>query len=164
VSCLAFVPGSWLRRLVAGRPEGQPAGRVLYDGACPVCRASMALVMAADPDHVVAPVDLNGVDVVSVHPSLTREACLTAMHLVGRDGRVWAGFDAVVRLGLWLPLFWPMGWIGSIPGMALPGRALYNGIASRRRREGPCSDETCSLHRPSRSPDRVHPGPLEPRP
>ena len=39
---LAFVSGPWLRSLVAGRDVDQPAGRVLYDGACPRCRASMA--------------------------------------------------------------------------------------------------------------------------
>ena len=44
---LAFVPGSWLRRLVAD-PD-RPGLRVLFDGACPRCRSSMAMVTAADP-------------------------------------------------------------------------------------------------------------------
>ena len=47
---LAFVPGSWLRGLVAD-PD-RPALRVLFDGACPRCRSSMALVTAADPGGV----------------------------------------------------------------------------------------------------------------
>src|SRR6185312_6784341 len=68
---LAFVSGPWLRSLVTGLR--QPWGRVLYDGACPRCRASMALIGAADPDHVIEPVDLTAVDVSAVHPSLTKE-------------------------------------------------------------------------------------------
>ena len=106
---LAFVSGPWLRSLVAGRDADQPAVRVLYDGACPYCRKSMALLTAADPDHVVEPVDLTAVNVATIHPSLTREACLKAMHVVRRDGRVAAGFDAVALLARWLPLFWPLG-------------------------------------------------------
>jgi Vitamin K-dependent gamma-carboxylase len=43
---LAFVPGSWLRSLATG--GAAPALRILYDGACPRCRASVALVSAAD--------------------------------------------------------------------------------------------------------------------
>ena len=58
---LAFVSGAWLRGLATG--PSQPALRVLYDGACPRCRASMALITAADPDHVIEPVDLTTVDV-----------------------------------------------------------------------------------------------------
>ena len=58
---LAFVSGAWLRSLVTGRE--QPAVRVLFDGACPRCRASMALATAADPDRVVDPIDLTAVDV-----------------------------------------------------------------------------------------------------
>ena len=38
----AFCDARWLRSLVAGREPRTPAGRVLYDGACPRCRASMA--------------------------------------------------------------------------------------------------------------------------
>ncbi len=60
---LAFVSGPWLRRLVTG--SNQPNMRVLYDGACPRCRASMALIAAADPDRVVDPVDLTAVDLAT---------------------------------------------------------------------------------------------------
>ncbi len=42
----------------------------------------MAFLTAGDPDRVLAPVDLTGVDVATIHPGLTREACMEAMHLV----------------------------------------------------------------------------------
>jgi predicted DCC family thiol-disulfide oxidoreductase YuxK len=146
---LAFVSGPWLRSLVAGRPADQPAGTVLYDGACPVCRRSVALLLAADPDHVVATADLNRVDVKSIHPSLTPEACTAAMHLVSRDGsRVWQGFDALARLASWLPLFWPLGLLARVPGVAIVGRRVYNHLAARRRRETPCTDDACSIDPP----------------
>lgn len=147
---IAFVSGPWLRSLVVGKDAAaQPAGRLLFDGACPRCRASIALLVAADPNRLVEPIDLTAVDVRSIHPSLTPEACMRAMHLVARGGLVESGFDAAARLGRWLPLFWPLGVIGSIPGVALVGRRAYNAIAASRPRDVPCTDETCALPTPS---------------
>jgi predicted DCC family thiol-disulfide oxidoreductase YuxK len=142
---LAFVSGPWLRSLVAGRDADQPAGRVLYDGACPYCRRSMAWLVAADPDHVVAPVDLTAVNVTTIHPSLTRDACMKAMHVVRPDGRVAAGYDAVMVLARGLPLFWPIGLVGSLPGAAPLGRRIYRRIADARPRDVPCTDDACGL-------------------
>ena len=82
-------PGVCLRaRGCVAWPLGRVSRRsqVLYDGACPRCRASMALITAADPDHVVEPVDLTAVDVSKVHPGLTREDCMRSMHAVSRYG------------------------------------------------------------------------------
>jgi predicted DCC family thiol-disulfide oxidoreductase YuxK len=142
---LAFVSGPWLRSLVAGDAGDRPAGRVLYDGQCPRCRRSAAILLAADPAAVVHPIDLNAVDVATIHPELTPEACLRSMHLVRDDGRVVAGFDAVATLARWLPLFWPLGIVAGIPGVAVVGRRAYNALAASRPRDVPCTDETCAL-------------------
>jgi predicted DCC family thiol-disulfide oxidoreductase YuxK len=154
---LAFVSGAWLRSLVTGREADRPSGTVVYDGACPFCRRSMALLLAADPGGVVASADLTRTDVSALHPSLTPEGCTAAMHLVSRDGRrVWVGFDALARLARWLPLFWPLGVLSLVPGVAAVGRRVYNQVAARRRREGPCTDGVCAIgsgdRRPARDP------------
>lgn len=140
---LAFVSGPWLRSLVTGRDPSPPAVRVVYDGACPRCRASMALVMAADPDRLIEPVDLTAVDVTTVHPSLSRDAALRAMHLVRPDGRVFVGYDAVTALCRLLPLFWAFGLAGSLPVVSSAGRRVYNTIAAARPRDVTCSDAVC---------------------
>ena len=144
---LAFVPGPWLRSLVAGLD--QPGGKVLYDGACPRCRGSMAFITAGDPDHVVEPIDLTAVDVATVHPGLTREECLKAMHLVRRDGRVEVGYDAVMRLLAWTPLSKPFALVRFVPGVSVVGRRVYRWIASTRPRDGECTDEVCGIHPPA---------------
>ena len=123
---LSFVSGAWLRGLAVG--PSQPGLRVLYDGGCPRCRASVALFTAADPDHVIEPVDLTTADLVKVHPSLTREDCLRSMHAVSASGRITRGFDAVRALAVRLPLFWPLAAIGYLPGVAWAGRRVYNWI------------------------------------
>ncbi len=145
---LAFFSGSWVRSLVSGRD--QPALRVLFDGACPRCRASMALVTAADPDRVLEPIDLTAVDVETVHPALTKKACMESMHVISRQGRVTAGFDAVRSIGAWLPPYWPLSMIAWFPGAAWVGRRVYNYLAMTRPRDIPCTDDHCGLHPPTR--------------
>jgi predicted DCC family thiol-disulfide oxidoreductase YuxK len=141
---LAFVSGVWLRSLATGRK--QPVLRVVFDGACPRCRASMAFLTAADPDHVVDPIDLTAVDVETLHPALTKKACLESMHVISKWGRVTAGFDGVRSLGAWLPLFWPLGLLAWMPGVAWVGRRVYNHLAATRPRDVPCTDEVCGIH------------------
>ena len=146
---LAFFSGSWVRSLVSGRD--QPALRVLFDGACPRCRASMALVTAADPDRVLEPIDLTAVDVETLHPALTKKACMESMHVISRQGRVTAGFDAVRSIGAWLPPYWPLSMIAWFPGVAWVGRRVYNYLAMTRPRDILCTDDLCGLHPPTRS-------------
>jgi predicted DCC family thiol-disulfide oxidoreductase YuxK len=141
---LAFFSGSWLRGLATG--PTQPAVKVLFDGACPRCRASMALIMAADPDHVIEPVDLTAVDVTSIHPSLTRADCMRSMHVVSSSARITAGFDGVRSVAASLPLFWPVAAILYFPGVAWLGRRVYNRVAATRPRDVPCTDDICGLH------------------
>lgn len=147
---LAFCDGRWLRSLVAGREPRTPSGRVLYDGACPRCRASMALITAGDPDRVIEPVDLTAVDVTKVHPSLTRAKCLEAMHLVRADGKVVSGYDAVMTILGWTPLFWPFSLVRHVPGVSAVGRRVYQRIADSRPRDAVCNDEVCGLHPPAK--------------
>jgi predicted DCC family thiol-disulfide oxidoreductase YuxK len=141
---LAFVPGSWLRRLVAD-PDRPPL-LLLFDGACPRCRSTLALVTAADPGSAVEPIDLTAVDVRTVHPSLTPEACLRAMHVVDGRGRVAAGFDAVGAIAGRLPLFWTFAMVAAVPGVASLGRVVYNRVSSTRPRDVPCTDQVCGIH------------------
>ncbi len=145
VGNLAFASGPWLRSFLTGSKPDQPAGKVLYDGACPRCRASVAIVGAADPDRVVDLIDLTAVDVKTVHPSLSKEACMESMHLVRRDGKVSAGYDAMLVLSRWLPLFWPAALFGHLPGVTQVGRLVYNRLAATRPRDVPCTDEVCAI-------------------
>jgi predicted DCC family thiol-disulfide oxidoreductase YuxK len=140
---LAFFSSAWLRGLATG--PIQPALKVLFDGACPRCRASMALIMAADPDHVIEPVDLTAVDVKSIHPALTRADCMRSMHAVSNSDRITAGFDGVRSAAASLPLFWPVAAILYLPGVAWLGRRVYNRVAATRPRDVPCSDDICGL-------------------
>ncbi|MBX6315736.1 MAG: DUF393 domain-containing protein [Isosphaeraceae bacterium] len=138
---IAFASGPWLRSLVAGR--GGPAGTVYYDGACSRCRASVALVAAADPDRIIEPIDLTAVEPGALPAGLSREGCLRALHLVRADGRIVSGYDAMITLMRWLPLFWPLGVLGALPGVTWIGRRVYNQLAVTRPRDPDAA--TCPL-------------------
>ena len=158
---LAFVSGPWLRSLVTGLE--QPGARVLYDGACPRCRASMAFITAGDPDRMVDPIDLTVVDVTTIHPSLTREACIQAMHIVRHDGKVESGYEAVMTLLSWVPPMKPFALVRFVPGVSLVGRRVYAWVASTRPRDGTCTDEVCGIHPPAgREMDEKRPTPTQP--
>jgi predicted DCC family thiol-disulfide oxidoreductase YuxK len=147
---LVFVSGRSLRELVTGR--SQPALRVVFDGACPRCRASLAMLTAADPGRVLEPVDLTAVDVAAIDPRLTRDDCIHSMHVVSRTGKITTGFDAMRTLAAWLPLFWPLSIIGFLPGVAWAGRRVYNLFAANRPRDAACTDQACAIpFRPSES-------------
>jgi predicted DCC family thiol-disulfide oxidoreductase YuxK len=143
---LAFVSGPWLRSLVVGLDRSKPSARVLYDGACPRCRASISVVTAADPDRLIEPVDLTAVDVRTIHPSLRPEECMKAMHVVRADGSVASGFDAVLALAWLLPPFWPFAAVGSLPGVKQLGRRVYQIVADSRPRDVQCTDDVCGIH------------------
>ena len=144
---LAFVSGAWLRSLVVGK--AQPEGRVLYDGHCPRCRASMAFICAADPDHLIEPIDLNAVDPSLLDKRISKDAALKAMHLVDKKGRVSAGYDAVMNLLSWIPVTWAFSLVRYVPGVGWVGRRVYNAIAASRPRDVACTDEVCGIHPPA---------------
>jgi predicted DCC family thiol-disulfide oxidoreductase YuxK len=141
---LAFVSGTWLRSLVTA--NGGPALRVVYDGACPRCRASLALITSADPGRVVQPIDLTAVDLQAIHAGLKADDCMRSMHVIERDARIHTGFDAVRSVARRLPLLWPLAAVGYLPGVATLGRMVYNRLAASRPRDVPCTNLTCGIH------------------
>lgn len=141
---LAFVSGGWLRSLATG--PAQPAAQVVFDGARPRSRDALALAVAADPDRLIETIDLTAVDPATIHPRLTRDACIRRIHVVWSDGTISSGYDAARGLAERLPLFRPFGLIGRAPGVAWAGRWIYDHIAASRPRDRPNTGGVCGIH------------------
>jgi predicted DCC family thiol-disulfide oxidoreductase YuxK len=110
---------------------------LLFDGACGLCRRSVAAVRLLDWRHRVRLRDVAR-DWDAVHrdyPALRREDCLTEMHLVTPGGRVAAGFDAFRELARVLPLGWLAVPFLYLPGVRAIGRRVYASVARHRRRD-----------------------------
>ncbi|RUL86278.1 DCC1-like thiol-disulfide oxidoreductase family protein [Tautonia sociabilis] len=150
VANLSFASGPWLRSLVAGR-DPEPL-RVVFDGASPRCRAAVAIACSGDPARTVEWIDLTASDVVAVHPALSEERCQEGVMAVGPGDRIRSGFGAVVAVARRVPLLWPLGLLGALPGVAELGGMLYNTIAKDRPRDPSRTGPVPAGRRPEAGP------------
>lgn len=124
--------GAWISARVAARTEIH----VFYDGACGLCRPTVAILRRLDLLSRVAFVDVTQrwTSIAAQFPSLDRDRCLTDMHAVTRDGATFAGFDAYRALARFLPLGWMALPFLYIPPVAGLGRRVYRWVADHRER------------------------------
>ena len=128
-------------------PERAPRGSliVLFDGGCPICRRTVRTLQRLDWRGRLLFADATNDDVRRrVAPTLTLETAMRQMHVVDEHRRMDGGYDAQLRIMRRLPLLWPVGTLGALPGIRQIGVAVYRYIAANRRRQGVCSDELCS--------------------
>ena len=121
-----------------------PRMTIIFDGACGLCRPVVAALRRLDLRRAVEFLDLHR-DWPVIHrrfPALSREACLTEMHGITRDGRVFAGFDTYRALAWILPPAWLLLPFLYLPGVRPIGRRLFRAIADHRH------DTVCALPTP----------------
>jgi len=111
---LAFSSGPWLRSLVTGIEP--PTGYLLFNGRSSRHRALTRWVMAADPDRLIRAIDTSTSDVSALPRDLTPAEAHQSLLLIRADGRSNSGPDAVLIVSRWLPLLWPVGLLGILPG------------------------------------------------
>jgi len=137
----------------AGGPECQreatvPELTVLYDGACGLCRTSVARVRRMDPGGRIELVDLHAPDIATRFPQVDREEAMRWMQAVDRGGRVYFGADAWARIGLVLPGWKLVAWLLLVPGIHFVARQVYAWVARNRYRwhSELCADGSCAAH------------------
>jgi predicted DCC family thiol-disulfide oxidoreductase YuxK len=113
----------------------RPSRLLIYDGGCGLCQRSVRIVSRLDWLKRVrfADVDRDWDTLSHDHPALRRDACLAAMHVITRTGRILAGFDAFRALAAVLPPGWVALPVLYFPGVPAIGRRVYRLIASRRK-------------------------------
>jgi predicted DCC family thiol-disulfide oxidoreductase YuxK len=106
---------------------------LIYDGDCPVCRASaLWLMRRALSRGALEILPCRSEARRARFPDITDATCLTAMQLVMPDGRVLSGGDAVPEL---LRRVRGWGWVAalfSVPGAQPLARRVYAWIARNR--------------------------------
>ena len=98
-------------RLVGGSNPSGPTnftmsaanGLLIFDDACRFCRGCVRVLQWLDWFNTVKPLPLSAADECVAQYSLSHEALMASMHLVTRDGRVFAGAEAVREFGLRMP-------------------------------------------------------------
>lgn len=146
----------WLALRARNRIEVQAEGRamaeltVLYDGACSLCRGSVARVRRVDSQQRIEFLDVRDASVKERFPQVDAKVALRWMQAVDRSGRVWSGADAWARMGMLLPGWNLVAWMLLVPGIHWIAGKVYAWVARNRYRwnREVCADGTCGLHLP----------------
>jgi predicted DCC family thiol-disulfide oxidoreductase YuxK len=121
--------------------------QVLYDGECPLCLKSVALLRRLDWLHRLCFVNARARDdLPRIDPPLDSDRLLQEMHLLSPQGRsVYHGFRAFRWMAWRLPPLWLLIPLLYLPGMASLGQRLYLWVARNRFRLVPCHGGVCTL-------------------
>jgi predicted DCC family thiol-disulfide oxidoreductase YuxK len=118
---------------------------VLFDGGCPMCRRTVRIIRALDWNDRLQFVDATNADARAFFaPSLTEAEVLVEMYVIDERQRLHGGFEGYLQMARVVPLLWPMGVIGRLPGFRQLGHAIYRVIAANRVRRGRCTDDLCA--------------------
>jgi predicted DCC family thiol-disulfide oxidoreductase YuxK/uncharacterized membrane protein YphA (DoxX/SURF4 family) len=122
-----------------------PPWTLVYDGLCPLCLRTMAVLEWMDWRSRLGFVDLERqwASAAAAAPGLSLADARHAMHLVAPDGRVYRGYEAFARLARLLPPLWPFLPFTLLPFADRAGRLVYAAVA--RSRHQPCRVESCPV-------------------
>jgi len=121
---------------------------VLYDAACPLCRASAERVRRHDAGGRIELVDLREPAVPARFPQINAAEAMRLMQAIDRQGRIYSGVDAWARIGLKLPGWKWLAWLLLLPGIHLVATCVYGWVARNRYRwnREACTDGSCTMH------------------
>lgn len=119
---------------------------VYYDGRCPLCIRSVALLRRLDRRGHLTFVDLEQPDLV-IPDGVSMEDLRREMHVVPADGPTAGGFFGFREIARTLPALWPLLPLLYVPGAQLLGPVIYRRIAAGRLRKEGC-ERACARHDP----------------
>ena len=125
-----------------------PKFTLLFDGACGLCRASIARVRRLDRRGHIELLDLHDPEAPRRFPQVNREEAMRLMQAVDSQGRVYSGVDAWARIGMSLPGWKYLAWALMIPGIRFAAAKVYAWVARNRYRwnQAACADGSCAAH------------------
>jgi predicted DCC family thiol-disulfide oxidoreductase YuxK len=124
-------------------------GVVLYDGDCPLCLRSVAVLKKLDWLGRLAFQNCRDESrwPRSADP-LTMKHLLEEMHLVTPDRqRAYAGYAAFRWIAWRIPALWALAPFLYVPGIPWVGNKVYLWVARRRMDLVPCHDGVCRIHK-----------------
>jgi predicted DCC family thiol-disulfide oxidoreductase YuxK len=135
IAYVCLVDWTGLARTLWRRVDGTRL-LVLYDGACGMCRRTVALLRSIDALDALDPVPADRDDPRrGRHPHITDDMLARDMYAMDRE-LVTCGYDAYVQMAKRIPLLWPLVPVMKLPFVVSAGRLVYRRVAHSR---------TCSL-------------------
>jgi len=126
--------------------------QLIFDDGCGLCQRGVWLLQRFDWFKTITLVPFSNATDLLVEHSITTEAMMKAMHLVTRDGRVFAGAEAVREFGIRMPLLFPLALAMRLGFVLRLANWVYKKISGNRyviSRLLKCEGKICPLHRDS---------------
>jgi predicted DCC family thiol-disulfide oxidoreductase YuxK len=135
---------------LATKPVQTGQALVLYDGQCPLCQKSVAILRRLDWLRKLRYGDARDPEQIPVYvPPLDPQRLLEEMHVLTPNGKqVYRGFAALRWMAWRLPLLVPIAPILYLPGMPALGTRLYRWVARNRFQLVPCQHGVCTVPSP----------------
>jgi len=120
---------------------------VLYDGECPLCQRSVAILKRLDWLRRLHCQNCRELDRLPPSPEpLALQRMLEQMHLVTpRRDAVYRGFGAFRWMAWRLPLLFAFAPLLYLPGVPALGQRAYRWVAKNRYQLVPCHDGVCHV-------------------
>ncbi len=124
-------------------------GRVIYDGDCPLCRKSVAILRKLDWLQRLEYVNARAAEQPLVQqPLLAAAPLLDEMHLLTPSGEhLYHGFSAFRWMAWRLPLCWLIAPLLYVPGVPRLGQRIYLWVAGNRYHLVPCRHGVCDIQK-----------------
>jgi predicted DCC family thiol-disulfide oxidoreductase YuxK len=135
-----WVPWDRVVERLAAYSRGRKTYALAFDGACGLCRRTIAILRGLDVLRRLEFFDAarQWPNIERQFSDLDRERCLAEMHVRTPEGQIKTGFYAYRALAWVLPLGWFVVPFLYLPGVAWAGSRIYDVVASRRHR-GVCA-------------------------
>jgi len=120
---------------------------VLYDGQCPLCQKSIAILKRLDWRRRLSYHDARDVAHLPATPlALDPAVLLDEMHVLTPDRQhAYRGFRAFRWIAGRLPLLWALWPMLFLPGVPWLGNRVYRWVARNRYNLVPCHDGACAV-------------------
>jgi predicted DCC family thiol-disulfide oxidoreductase YuxK len=122
---------------------------VVYDGGCTFCQAQIARIQRYDPWKQFEYVARQTPGLEARFPPLAEADFEQGMRLIGLDGRIHVGADAVYQIARRLAVWRWVAWVYRLPVARGVARLIYRWIAANRHVLGrSCDSDSCAALEP----------------
>ena len=124
--------------------------QLIYDDGCGFCQRSVRLLRRLDWFNTIEPIPLSAAADLMARHLISIDAMMSAMHLVTRQGSVYAGAEAVREFGLRMPLLFPLALAMRLGFVLRLAKWVYQKTSANRyriSRRQKCEEEGCLIHR-----------------
>ena len=130
------------------KEHAQPIYKVLYDGQCEICQASVSWLKALDRQKRTICLPISAETLSDADPRLRIDDCLRQLHVVTPEREIRAGWEAVTCLARLFQSTRVIGILGERFPFRHAGRLLYGFVAANRYSLSKCRGGSCRVAKP----------------